>query len=178
MMRHRILALLISLLVIGAAGAPLAISAGALTNRPTATFASGTKVAGGSLDPCSLVTASGARAALGTAVRKPDRTPQGPEGEWCSYGSQSSRAAVVIGVQRGVSKEQFKAAVQAEAKSVGLPAKPVSGVGDEAYSILSLYARKGNVFLTVSLDAMGFVGLEKRIRATKEVALKAIARIP
>lgn len=61
---------------------------------------------------------------------------------------------------------------------MGLPAKPVSGVGDEAYSILSLYARKGNVFLTVSLDAMGFVGLEKRIRATKEVALKAIARIP
>lgn len=106
---------------------------------------------------------------------EPDRTPQGPTGQWCAYKAVGASDTVVIGVDTGVSAGTFKTRAQEEA---GLEVTPIPGLGDEAYSALSVYIRKGNVFLVISIDAAGFNTLEDRINATTELAQKALARLP
>ena len=154
-----------------AAAAPATAPA---TVAPTSSEASAPSGASG-IDPCSLITKAEAEATLGKTVGEPDRTPQSFSGDWCAYQAVGAADTVVIGVERGVSAEGFKS--QAEEES-GMEVTPVPDLGDEAYSALSVYVRKGDIFLTVSIDAGDFTTLEDRTKATVQLAQMAVARLP
>ena len=126
-------------------------------------------------DACALITPAEAQEALKKEVGEPDRTPQGPAGDWCTYQAAGASDTAVIGVETGVSAANFKEKAEQEA---GMAVTPVPGLGDEAYSMLSVYVRKGDTMLIVSLDAGGYTTLQERIDATVQLAQKAVTRLP
>ena len=129
------------------------------------------------IDPCTLVTADEVATVLGMEFGEADRTPKGPSGDWCSYQATSAPDTAVIGVHTDLATENFKDTANQLAGGVFEPT-PVANLGDEAYSELAVYVRKGGIVLEVSIDTGSFTTLQERIDAEKKLAEIALARLP
>jgi len=108
--------------------------------------------AGGSVDPCTLVTADEAGSALGgTPVQKSSAGS-------CTYTVLDSgfRALSVVLGPQGTDPAKFQDAMTQYAQAANTTLLSVSGVGDEAYATLTdtvdqLVARSGTDYVTVVL---------------------------
>jgi len=108
--------------------------------------------AGLSVDPCTVITADEAAAALGSTASRSD------SGNSCTYtvvdgGFRS--LSVVLGPE-GTDPNTFADGMNSYAQAANATLVPVSGVGDEAYATLAgtvdqLVARSGSTYATVLL---------------------------
>jgi hypothetical protein len=176
-----------------------ATAPGAPHGTPAATAAAAARP----LDPCALITAEEIKAVQGEAVRDVKgsrRTDTAFAVADCFYTTPTYTKSVSLEVtQRGSSgvsvrefwKTSFERAEQKREKKnerrkkqgraqAGPPARPVEGIGDEAYWVSTnanstLYAFKNDSLLRISIG--GPQPEAERMRKIKDLALKALARM-
>ena len=126
------------------------------------------------IDPCSLVTRAEAEALLGAPVAGPEKTAARGQFVQCRYlargGPEAGRLTVQVhAVDLRSKRRAFK--------DSGEAARPVTGIGDEAFwapAMGALYVGKGPVTASFAAAAPG---VDAR-RASRSLALKGLARIP
>ena len=118
-------------------------------------------------NPCKLVTATDAKAALGSAVGKPHLLAAGLY-QSCTYSTTSSKRLVVLVRQLG------KSAFTKSAKANPGPVVAVSGIGSSAYSVggASLLVWKNGTEASFSIFGAG-----APLRAEERLAKKVVAKL-
>ncbi len=119
-------------------------------------------------NPCKLVTAADAKAALGSAVGKPQLLAAGLY-QSCTYSTTSSKRLVVLVRQLG------KSAFTKSAKANPGPVVAVSGIGSSAYSVgggASLLVWKNGTEASFSIFGAG-----APLRAEERLAKKVVGKL-
>jgi len=145
-----------------------------------------TETAKGLIDPCTLLTKAEAEAALGEQVKEPEFTDtKNPLGQkLCLYSpvSENTGRFIQIGLvqnegmgknlrDQGYNVEQL----YTETKKNLTDAKPVSGIGDEAFwGTNGLHILKGNVYLNISV---GNSSKPENLELAKGLAEKVVSRL-
>ena len=118
-------------------------------------------------NPCKLISAADAKAALGAAVGKPLLLPAGRY-QSCIYTASSKRLVVLA---RTLGKSDFTRSAKANPG----PVVAVAGIGSSAYSAgggASLLVWKNGAELAVSI-----FGIHAPLHAEEQLAKKAVAKL-
>jgi len=146
------------------------------------------KPSAGAIDPCALVTKADAEAILGRSLGEPERGTIGPF-ETCNYGEGTFSDNVQVQVSSELyTLSGFDDGMKAAAELVDAEAKPVSGLGDKAYSIGEvLYVQKGDVTLNFLVATPKLTELtrqgdteaaeQQRLALATDLAAKALGRL-
>lgn len=144
------------------------------------------KIIKGLVDPRVLLTRAEVEAALGEQVKEPEFTDtKNPLGQkLCFYSPVSEKGASFIQLSvvqnEGMSKDLRKQGynvdqLYTETKKNFTDAKPVPGIGDEAFwSTNGLHILKGNVYLNISV---GNTSKPENLELAKRLAEKAVSRL-
>jgi hypothetical protein len=144
----------------------------------------------GPIEACSLVTEAEAEALLGGDVGDTQKTPAGPF-QSCGYYSASGLLNFVqVQACRCLSGNQFDSSMRSGAETLGVTAKPVSGIGDKAYWLEGiLWVQEGDYAINIWISAPGVSAengeqlrgdaLERKaLPKHMELAQKALSRLP
>lgn len=184
MCTKRYLALLMLCVILFAAGCGGSGKAGA--SQEDAGGAKETETAKVLIDPGTLLTKAEAEAALGEQVKEPElKDTKNPLGQkLCIYkpvSEKSDRFIQISVVQNEGMSEKVRqngtnvTQLYQDTKKNLTDAKPVSGIGDEAFwGTNGLHILKGNVYLVISV---GNTGRPENLELAKGVAEKVVSRL-
>jgi hypothetical protein len=106
-------------------------------------------------DPCALVAKADAATAVGSPIASVKAMTAGPSRSCSFHGTKPLQSVVVTTFRYGSPGEahaRFIDIVKQTASAAGAPATKLSGVGDEAVSIISnVYVRKGTAALVFNI---------------------------
>ena len=140
----------------------------------------------GLVDPGTLLTRADAEAALGEQVKEPDlKDTKNPLGQKiCFYAPVSDQSGKFIqisvvqneGMGKSLREQGYNVAqLYNETQKNLTGAKPVPGIGDEAFwGTNGLHILKGNVYLTISV---GNTSRPENLEMAKRLAEKAVSRL-
>lgn len=146
----------------------------------TAAAADATPAAGGSADPCSLLTAAEVSAAVGGKVGEGEKSgPDGPLGLatciWSTAGVPVRTFQIAISTDDGITVDGYTAARLYEDTVTQVKATPASGIGDKAaFAAATGLVLKGDAFMTTSV---GFGTSDTAKAALRTLTTKAATNL-
>ena len=133
------------------------------------------------IDACSLLTKAEVEAVVGGAAEAPTQTETMYGGKSCTYmAATTSIAAPTVQVLIWPQAYTMKQLQEGLKENAGVSSfQPVPGVGEEAYwTSDTLYVRRGNVIFSVAAANLKQQPSGTSLEVSKDLAQKAIQRIP